>query len=350
MVVLAAEARPWEEAAAVRGWRLLQLAPVEVTDAGVKTVQGAVEEYKKHTAVDATRVYLVGAGPGAAAVFYLAARAPEMWAAALAVEGSPRAAIDTNRLFAANTQWVPVLWVSSALERPAMPGYNLEPRAAGETTLGQALEWLGSHQRDPFPAKVDCETGNPELARCYWVEMRKLDFSRRNDVLGSSRVRPGSGAALELGGFGFNPGAAGPGLAVSWLPENYQGPLKLGDRIVAVGGTEIANGRAYLEHMNQANEEKRVVVVIQRGKRRERVETRIVLRRREEVQTARVQAEYLADAREVLIISRGVEELRLTLPHYWVPCPINWNGTAAGTADAAGCWAVAEGGRVKRCE
>ena len=28
-------------------------------------------------------------------------------------------------------------------------------------------------------------------------------------------------------------------------------------------------------------------------------------------------------------------QLRLTLPRYWTPCPVNWNGTAAGTADAA---------------
>jgi hypothetical protein len=231
-----------------------------------------------------------------------------------------------------------------------MPGYNLERRSPGETTVGQALEWIAGHQRDEFPAKVDCETGNPELARCYWVEMTKLDFARRNDVLGSSRVKPGSGAGLAVGGFGFNPAAPGPGVLVSWLPEDYQGPLKLGDRVVAVGGKEIADGRAYLEYMDQVEEERPVTVMVQRGRERRRVETRIVLPRREEFQTARVQAEFFSDTRELLIISRGVAQIRLTLPRYWVPCPVNWNGTAAGTADAAGCWAVSEAGQVRRCE
>jgi len=245
---------------------------------------------------------------------------------------------------------VPVLWITSAKEAPAMPGYNLQRRAPAETTVGQALAWLAAHQRDEFPAKVDCETGNPELARCYWVELTKLDFARRNDVLESSRVKPGAGASLGLGGFGFNPSAPGPGVLVSWLPEKYPGLLKLGDRIVSVAGKEIADGRAYLEYMDQVDEEKRITVMVERGKQRQRVETRIVLPKRAELQTARVQAEFFSDTRELLIISRGVAELRLTLPRYWIPCPINWNGTAAGTADAAGCWAVSEGGQVRRCE
>ncbi len=341
LVVLGTEAQAIQEAAQQAGWSVLPAPDAGATDATAKALQAAVK---------GTRAYLVGAGAAAAAVFYLAARVPDLWAAALAVEGSPRTAIETNRLFAANTELVPALWVTSAAERPAMPGYNLEVRAPGGMSLEQALEWLGKHERDAFPGKVDCETGNPELARCYWVEMTKLDLSRRNDVLESSRVRPGSGAALGLGGFGFKPGEAGPGLVVGWLPENHKGPLKLGDRIVAVGGHQIADGRAYVEFMDQANEEKSVEVTIQRGKQRVRVETRIVLPKREEPFTARVRAEFLTETRELLIISRGVAELRLTLPHYWTPCPINWNGTAAGAATSAGCWVVSEGGQVRPCQ
>jgi len=125
----------------------------------------AVEEATR-AAVKGRPAYLAGAGASSAAVFYLAARVPELWAAALAVEGSPKAAVDTGRLYAANTQLVPVLWVSSAKAAPGLEGYNLERRGPGETKVGQALEWLAGHQRDESPAKVDCETGNPELARC----------------------------------------------------------------------------------------------------------------------------------------------------------------------------------------
>jgi len=340
-VVLGGEAKVLEEAARQAGWSVLPVPEAGPSDATAKALRAAVK---------GGPTYLVGAGASAAAVFYLAARVPDLWAAALAVEGSPRVAIDTNRLFAGNTELVPVLWVTSSKEPPAMPGYNLERRAPNEITVGQALEWLAGHRRDEYPAKVDCETGNVELAQCYWVEMTKLDFARRNDVLGTTRVKPGSGASLALGEFGFSLSAPGPGVLVSWLPENYRGPLKLGDRIVAVGGKQMADGRAYLEYMDSVNEGKPVVVTVQRGKERQRVETRIVLPKREEALTARVRAEFFSDTREVLIISRGVAELRLRLPRYWVPCPINWNGTAAGTADGPGCWAVTEGGQARRCE
>ncbi len=340
-MVLGGEAKGIAEAAAQAGWSVLPVAEASPSDATAKAVQAAAK---------GPPAYLVGAGASSAAVFYLASRAPGLWAAALAVEGSPRAAIDTGRIFAENTRLVPVLWVTSATETSAPPGYNLERRAPAEVTVGQALEWLASHRRDEFPAKVDCETGNPELARCYWVELTKLDFARRNDVLETTRLKPGAAASLALGGFGFNLSAPGPGVLVSWLPEKYQGPLKLGDRIVAVGGKEIADGRAYLEYMDQAAEEKRVTVMVLRDKGRRRLETRILLPRREELQTARVRAEFLAETRELLIISRGVAQLRLTLPRYWVPCPINWNGATAGTADAPGCWAVIKGGQARRCE
>jgi len=340
-VVLGTEAKAFEEAAARAGWSVLRLPEAGPNDATAKAARSAVK---------GGPAYLVGVGAAAAAVFYLAARVPDLWAAALAIEGSPKAAIDTGRLFADNTQLTPVLWVTSSEEAPAMPGYHLERRTPAEVTAGQALEWLARHRRDEFPPKVDCETGNPELARCYWVEITRLDFARRNDVLGTSRLKPGSGAALALGGFGFDLSAAGPGVLVSWLPDNYQGPLKLGDRIVSVAGKGLADAQAYLEYMSQVKEEKPVVVMVQRGRERQRVETRIVLPKRDELLTARVRAEFLSDARELLIISRGAAELRLTLPRYWVPCPVNWNGTAAGTADAPGCWAATEGGQLRRCE
>ena len=42
--------------------------------------------------------------------------------------------------------------------------------------------------------------------------MTKFDAGQRNDVLDSTRVQPvGSGAVLDLGGFGFNLADPGPG-------------------------------------------------------------------------------------------------------------------------------------------
>src|SRR5204862_1221910 len=98
-----------------------------------------------------------------------------------------------------------------------------------------------------------------------------------NDVLKSTRVQPGAGASLDLGGFGFNTQAEGPGVLVTWLPERYSGPLKLNDRIVSIGGKKIRDARDYVEQMDQTTEEKPVAVMVQRGKDHIRLETRVVL-------------------------------------------------------------------------
>jgi hypothetical protein len=292
-----------------------------------------------------------------ATVFYAISRRPDLWAAALALGGSPKPAIDSGRLFAANTQLTPLLWFIPPEERDVVEpsraklvaaGFNLEPQPAG-LTIEKAFEWLATQKRDPFPDKVDCETGNPAFARCYWAEMTKFDPALRNDALLSTRVPPGSGAALDLGGFGYKLDAPGPGLAVEWLPPNYKGPLRLGDRIVSVAGQEIRDARSYAEMMDRMSEEKPVGVILHRGKERLRLETRIILPRRAEAVTVRVQAQYLSDAHELLVISRGVTELRVSLPPYWVPCPINWNGTDLGKADSEGCWLLTLGGRARKC-
>jgi hypothetical protein len=90
--------------------------------------------------------------------------------------------------------------------------------------------------------------------------------------------------------------------------------------------------------------------MLERGKERRRVETRIVLPKRAELVTVRVQAQFLADSHELLVITRGITELRVTLPDYWVPCPINWNGNQAGLADSAGCWLLAAGSPAHKCD
>ncbi len=215
---------------------------------------------------------------------------PDLWRAVLAIGGNPKIAIDTNRLYAANTQLVPVLWIVPPESKDAMDvlrhklevsGYNLEMRTGEGFTLGQALDWLASKRRDPVPYKIDCETGSPAFPRCYWATIVKIDPSRRNDALPTTRMPPGSGASLTLGPFGFNPSDPGPGLRVVYLPPDYKGKLKLEDRIVSVGGRAIRDARDYLEMMDQINEEKTVPVIVQRGKERQRLETRNAQPRRD---------------------------------------------------------------------
>ena len=125
---------------------------------------------------------------------------------------------------------------------------------------------------------------------------------------------------------------------MTWLPEHYSGPLKLNDRIVSIGGAKLRDAREYVEQMDKTTEEKPVAVMVERGKDRIRLETRIVLPRRQPSVTARVQGQHLVDLKQVQIVSRAVAQMRVTLPADWLPAVINWNGTEVVKADSPGCW------------
>jgi hypothetical protein len=342
-----ADAPLWQSVAKETGWQVISpgaQAP-KALDARIKALETSVREAEKG-AVDATRVYLVGRGEAASAVFYTVSRVPDLWAAAVAIGGSPQAAIDTNRFFAANFAHVPLLWVAQGADTAALAGklksaaIRVELRNADGLTNAALVEWLAARRRDDFPPTIDCETGSPSFGSCYWVQMTKFDAAERNDVLPSSRLQPGSGASLDLGGFGFKPGDPGPGVLVSWLPEKYGGPLKLNDRIVALNGRELKDGAHYAELMSKIFEEAAATVMVQRGKDRLRLDTRVVLPKREEAVTARVQAAYLPAEKEIRIVSRAVTELRVTPPEAWMPAVISWNGTPLESVDKPGCWTL----------
>jgi hypothetical protein len=105
---------------------------------------------------------------------------------------------------------------------------------------------------------------------------------------------------------------------------------------------------SYASLLDGMTEEKGVAVLVQRGKERLRLETKIVIPKREEALTARVQAEYFSDDNEVLVITRQIGELRLDLPEYWIPAHLNWNGNAMGTANKPGCWMLGAGTTAAR--
>ena len=351
----------WEPAVSSHGWSLLapttadMLAPA---DTALRALEATLEKVQARLAPDRQRIYLVGEGAGASAVFYFASRRPDLWAAAAAVGGNPRSAIETNRLFAANTLHVPVLWLPPEQDRLAeslrarllQAGYNLAKPTRVPLSQAELLTWLAQHTRPTHPNRIDCETGDPAFGRCYWAQITELDFSRRNDVLGSSRVNPGSGAWLDLGrGFSVDAEAVGPGAVVSGLAQDYKGPLRVGDRIVAIAGKPIADGRAYLEFMETQREERGVGVIVDRGPQRLRLEARIRLPQRQELSTARVQAEYLPETAELLIVTRGVAALRLHIPASWAAARVNWNGLEAGTLTKGGCWQLRAGAAAIPC-
>ena len=346
------------QVAAIRGWEFAAIPEALPGDTAVQQIENAVEQAAKRRPIDTTRTYLVGRGTAGATVFYTVSRRPDLWAAALAAGGNPDLAIETNRLFGANAEMVPVLWAVQAGDQAkaelsraklAGKGFNIG-LSVRQMNIPEALDWLAEHKSDPYPAKVDCETGSLAFARCYWLQIARFDPSARNDVLPRSRVAPGPGAYLALGAFGYSLGDPGPGVLLNWLAPNYPGPLKLNDRIVSVGGTQIKDARGFVEFLDGQNEERALGVVVLRGKERLRMESRIALAKREENVTARVRAEFLMDGHQLLLITRGVAAVRLDLPSYWTPCTINWNGVEAGSADIGGCWTVTAGGMAQKCQ
>jgi len=348
LVSLDAAPAQWESLAKAAGWRFL--APWAGTqeksvDTRIRSLDTQVTQARQAAGVDPGRIYLVAQGEAATALFYVVSRVPDLWTAAVALGGTPRPAIDTNRLYAGNSGAVPVLWLFGTpqdeplAKRLKDAGFNLEWKVEPAATAQQVLGWLTQHQRDRFPARIDCETGAPSFARCYWIQMTRFDPAERNDALDSTRVKPiGSGATLDLGGFGFDTKAPGPGIVITWLPPDYRGPLKLNDRLVAIGGKPVKDPADYVHTMDETTEARSVAVTVERGKERVRVETRILVPQRQETVTARVQAQYTVEAHEILILSRAVTEMRVTVPAEWAPVALNWNGIEVGKAEAAGCW------------
>src|SRR5689334_12369433 len=170
------DAAQWEAWAKDTGWRVITAPPANNPDARIQALAAVVRDAIRTNGVDSARVYLAGRGAASAALFYAIARVPDLWAAAIAIEGSLQPAIDTNRIFTANFTLVPVLWTSSVDSDEALAaklkeaGLNLEWRPAKNTSPAAILEWLKPHRRDPFPAEIDCETNSPTFASCYWIQ------------------------------------------------------------------------------------------------------------------------------------------------------------------------------------
>lgn len=343
------EFKTWSQIAASRKWHLVVPAFALPGDVGLKQLETWVPEVRAALKLEKSPCYLVGAGQAAALVFYAAARVPHLWTAAVAVSGSPKPAIDSDRIFGANTRNLPVAWAVTPEERAGSDALRGKMVAAGynltlleSATIEQLLDFLSKHQFVAYPPNIDCETGNPQLARCYWITVTAFDPALRNDAIRSTRVAPDNlGASLDFGGFGFKTNAPGPGLVVEYLPENYSGPLKLNDRIVALSGKQIIDAKHYMELMSQVTEERPVSVTIERVEKKEKDRIRLTtyykLRKREEVITARLQASYSPEAKEITIISRAVAELQIRVPEQWVPAAITWNGNQMAAPVSPGC-------------
>src|SRR5438477_7663687 len=109
-----ADAAQWQSWTRELGWRVIAPAgiPPANIDQRVIAIAAQVEAAIREGGIDPGRVYLAARGESAPVVWYAISRVPDLWAAGVVLGGSPKAAIDTNRLFAANFTNAPVLWVS----------------------------------------------------------------------------------------------------------------------------------------------------------------------------------------------------------------------------------------------
>ena len=339
------DAAQWRSWASGAGWRVVTpgALPAGATiDARVQALAAAVQQAAKHAEIDPARVYVAGRGASAASVFYAVSRLPDAWAAALALGGSPQPAIDSSRLFAANSRNTPILWAGAGDDKALAAklqaaGMTIEFRPTANLSVSDAMEWLSAHQRDDFPLSIDCETNSTAFNRCYWTQLTKFDPGERNDVLPTTAVPPTAVAALDLGAFRYRPDDPGPGILVSSLADKYDGPLKVGDRIVALDGKPLENARQYDEIMRQVTEERTAAVMVERGKEHKRIETRVIVPKRPVTVTARVQASYVPEEKEIRIATRTISEMRVTVPPQWVPSTLYWNGLSLDEIQAPGC-------------
>jgi hypothetical protein len=356
-----ADAEAWRGWTKELGWRVLTPAGLSASasiDQRVMAVAAAARQAAQDPAVDPARIYLAGRLNASAAVFYAISRTPDVWAAGLALGGSPQPAIDSGRMYAINFQDTPVLWVGAGADDQALAGklkaggLNLEYRPAENLPMAALFKWLAGHARKEFPDSIDCETNSPQFAGCWWVRMTVFDPNERNDVLPTTLIPPNSGAVLDLGNFTYQKDDPGPGVLVS-LPDKYSGPLKNGDRLVSLDGKPIENARQFAETMAQTVEEKPVAVMVERGKNRMRIETRIVLPKRDAFVTARAQARYAPEDKEIQIATRTVTQLQVTVPPQWVPATLYWNGLSLDDIKTPGCIALKmekELLRAERCQ
>ena len=340
------DASTWKKWTDEIGWRLIapDIPPTTDADSRAAALADAVHAAIKSGSADASRIYVAGRGEDVPLVFYIVSRIPDLWAAAFALGGSPTAALASGRIYAANFTDAPVLWVSEGpgdselAARLKAAGLNLDWREAKTLTIAQSFAALAKYTHSDFPVVADCETNTARFATCYWLEPTRFDSGERNDVLPKSRVLDGSGASLDLGGFGYQLTDPGPGVLISFLPKDYFGPLQIGDRIVEVDGAPIADAKDFNARMNKIHAEKDVVAMVARGKERLRVPTRVVMPSPDGYVTSRVQGKYDPQWKTIQILSRSITEIRVRIPAEWSPADLYWNGLEMENLSKPGCY------------
>ncbi|HIJ72686.1 MAG TPA: hypothetical protein HPP83_01160 [Candidatus Hydrogenedentes bacterium] len=156
-----------------------------------------IRDVRSHYAIDPDRIYLLGGSIGGGGVWRMAARYPDLFAAALVDNGWTW----TSVLYLENVSNIPMwlyhdttdVWVPVDESRTAVKFLQAmaSPIVYSETTGGghsprlkdpawKQEEWLLSQRRNPYPKRVYYTTATPTRGRAYWLNIR--EFTDPNDL------------------------------------------------------------------------------------------------------------------------------------------------------------------------
>jgi len=167
---------------------------------GELDVLEVIAHVRKHYAVDPDRIYLSGGSIGGGGVWRMAARYPDLFAAARVDYGWSW----TERLFLENASNLPMwlyhdaadIWVPveesrvavEALRRLAGPVLYNETSGGGHSrklkdSSWGTDEWLLAQRREPFPERIHYTTTTARRGRAYWVDVLSfVDANKAADV------------------------------------------------------------------------------------------------------------------------------------------------------------------------
>ena len=166
-----------------------------------------IRDVRMHYNIDLDRIYLTGSSIGGGGVWRMAARYPDLFAAAIVDVGWTW----TLRLHLENVNNIPMwiyhdatdIWVPvdesrtavkllSAMASPIIysetsgRGHDVRPK----DLIPSTAEWLLDQRRDPYPAEVIYTTSTPLRGRAYWLDI--LEFTNANALATvKARVRSG---------------------------------------------------------------------------------------------------------------------------------------------------------------
>jgi hypothetical protein len=121
---------------------------------------------------------------------------PHLWAAAFAAAGDVKPAIESNRLFTANVELVPMLWAGRPEDDSSRKAERRRLSLCGGMCQLKPGEEMEFWQARAAPRRrIDCEPAISPSGAVTGSKSRKRT-RRAVSVLPRSRVTPGSGAYL----------------------------------------------------------------------------------------------------------------------------------------------------------